>query len=434
MRGIVWIELRRSILTLCVVVLAIAQVGLMLNDVAAWRGVWPMATAAVSAPWLFLGPVAAGMSAFDALRRARLRRGEGVVDGLAWRSESMAMLVSRVFLVCLVLLVGAVCAVVVNLAAGAPTGFLWPSYLVVACAFAVECVVLGMLLGSLGGPLWFAPLLAVLVTFLRGAWFQGAGMGSSESSFTRIFLAGRPWVELNTYAVICAVVEAAVVVALALTVPEIIARARVRRSGRVYPRGPLAVMSSVAAGVALIAGAGVAVASPSILLDRQSPDDPVCSQTQLKVCVWPENELFLPPLAEVAVRAQEVADSVGGTLMDQINEFGVAPGDSFVALGQGTWFFSDTLSGAIAYSLAPIQCDPPADDPGSEVYFRALHEVSALLQLQIEDSAQPAGYGSSSGVDMVEITKIWRATPSESQAWIQDRVTTMETVVQTWCE
>ncbi|WP_444663660.1 hypothetical protein ACT17Q_15875 [Cellulomonas sp. CW35] len=428
---IVWTELRRSVLGPGTALLAVAQIALMLNDVAAWRGVWPMASAAVGAPWLFLGPVAAGLSAYDTLRRTR-HQSLGAA-GVGWRVPTTAMLLARVAMAVAVVTAGVLCAVVVNLTAGAPSGFVWPSYLVVALAFAVGSVAVGMLLGCLGGPLWFAPVIAVLLVFLRAAWFQGVSPESSEAALTRIFLAGRPWDELNTRAVVGAVLETGVVVAVALALPVLGDRLRARRVGRVYPVAARDRLRGLAATAVIVTSAVLVLASPPIAQARPPASNPLCSETRPRVCVWPEDALLLPGLAEKADRAGALADQVGGRLRPQLDEFGLSRGDNFVAMGQGTWFFSDTLAAMLASSLAPVRCDPPPDHPALGTYYEAEYDLTALFQLQIEDSERPAGYGDSSGTDLADVMQVWRADADTRDAWVAQRVATMESAVQAWC-
>lgn len=432
MRAIVWAELRRSALALGVLVLAVAQVALMLNDVAAWRGVWPMASAAVSAPWIFLGPAAAGLSALDAVQRSRQRG--AVLAGIGWRSTTTAMVLARVVMICIVILAGTACATVVNLVAEAPAGFIWPSYLVVALSFALWSAAVGMALGSLGGPVWFAPVVAALATFIRAIWFQGLGEGSPEAAFTRVFIEGRPWDALNVRGVAGAVLETLVVVVLALVTPVLVTTLRARRVGRVYPWGPRARALTVVGSVAMVGCTALVLSSPPLVQSRTPPADPPCSDTHPVVCVWPENERLLPALAAKADRADALAQTVGGHLMPRIDEYGLSDGDNFLAMGQGTWFFTDSLAGAIARSLAPEwPCHPPSGDPALEQYYAAQFDLTALFQLQIEDSERPRGYGTSTDVDVAEVNRVWRADHADREEWIAARTAAMEAAVQDGC-
>lgn len=178
------------------------------------------------------GPAAAGLSALDAVQRSRQRG--AVLEGFAWRSTTSAMLLARLVMVCIVILAGIACVTVVNIVADAPAGFLWPSYLVIALSFALGSVAVGMALGSLGGPVWFAPVVAALATFIRAMWFQGLGEASPAAAFTRVFIEGRPWNELNARGVVGAVLETLVVVVLALVAPVLVTTLRHRRVGRIY--------------------------------------------------------------------------------------------------------------------------------------------------------------------------------------------------------
>ncbi len=120
--------------------------------------------------------------------------------------------------------------------------------------------------------------------------------------------------------------------------------------------------------------------------------------------------------------------------MPRIDEYGLSDGDNFLAMGQGTWFLTDSLAGAIARSLAPKwRCDPPADDPAREQYYAAQFDLTALFQVQIEDNEQPRGYGTSAGVDVAEVHRIWQADQADQAAWISARVATMDAAVRDGC-
>lgn len=428
MRRVAAIELRRPALLLGWGLLVAGQLWLMLTDIAEWRGIWPMASAAVGAPWAFLGPAAAGLSAYDAVRRPR-----PAVETLGWRTVSSAMLVARMILVAGVVAVGAAFAGLVTLASDAPDGGLWGSYLTVTLAFAVWSVALGMLVGSFGGPSWFPPVVALLVAFLRGVWFQGAGPESPGAAFTRVFLAGRPWHELDPVAVIAAVAEAALLLIVALGAPVLAARIRGRFAGATFAPHRAGVVLGVSVASMVVLCIGVVLTSPPIVRDRTAPPVIPCTDTLPQVCVWPEHASLLPALAETTSRAQRVSQAVEGSLMSRIDEFGLGDEDTFVAVGQGTWFLSDTLAGTIAGSLAPVRCDSPESDPQVAVYFAARSEVSALLQLEIEDEVWPAGYGNSLGVDRTEVARVWRAPAAERDAWVDDRVALMRESVEMWC-
>lgn len=431
------IELRRSAFTPVALALAAAQVALMLNDAANWRGVWPMASAQVSAQWWILAPVAAGLAAFLRLRRVRLPGASTGDPGGLLRNRSAAMLAAHAGLACLVVLVGCVFAVVVNVKAGAPTGFLWPSYVWVAVAFAVESVAVGHLLGSLGGPLWFAPVAAVMTTFLRASWGQSTGVGTPGAAFARVFLAGDPYVALEPAGVLIALFEAALVVLLALVAPRLLWSVQLRRAGRTLPLGAPAAARGLATGALLVVGAVVVTQGPPLTGFRPPPARALCTATATQVCVWPEDAVYLPALTAIAQRSQTVARQMNAMLPPQIGQVGLAADQlvNFDFLGGSTWSVTSTMADVIAGSLvAPVTCTPPPDrSEQTSAYFRSRSEVSALVELRISGEPRPAGLRDSSGVDWAEVTSVWRSPPQQQQAWLDTRLRATRTASEAMC-
>ncbi|WP_136191833.1 hypothetical protein [Actinomyces procaprae] len=156
MSGVLRIELRRSLLVRVTPLAAVGLAALMRSDRHQWQGVWPEASAAITAPLYYLIVALAGAAAWEVRRRRGER--ESRSDGESWAGPLLtAYLLSGAG----VIAVGDACAVVVNLSASAPVGFLWPSYLiglfrfvgvVVGVGAAVGVVVVGLVrLLSVGG-------------------------------------------------------------------------------------------------------------------------------------------------------------------------------------------------------------------------------------------------------------------------------------------
>lgn len=429
----VWIELRRSVLAFGAIVLVIGQVALMRVNIAGWRASWPEGSAAVGAPWLFLGAAAAGLSAFDALRRQSSPR-PGAADTSVWRSEPLAMLLARVGMVAAAIVAGTGYVLIENLANGTPDGGPWWSYLIVAMSFAIEAVAFGFLVGTFGGPLWFAPLAAALAIFLRAAWFQGAPMAAPEAAFSRVFLSGHPWVHLDAVAVASSVVEALVAVTLALAAPRLLTRLKHRRVGRVYPGGMRAILGAGVASAVVMLGIGIVLASPPMVEPRDPAESPSCAGAQPELCVWPEDAAILPELARVAARASDIATNVGGSLPARYDEYGLEGEGNFVPTGPGTWPFSGDLGMAIAYSLAPNECEAPQSDPSVDDYYNSLWELGTLFQLQIENAERPTSYGDSTGVDLDSVTDVWQLDGAQQRVWIEERTAQMRRIALEWCE
>jgi hypothetical protein len=148
MTGILGIELRRSLLVRLSPLAAMGMAALMINDIHTWRGIWPEASANISTPLLFIGPLMGGVGAWEVRRRylagsARSARAESA----PW---TRPLLAAHLLAGVAVIAAGALCAIIVNLTSGAPDGFLWPSYLAVALACLSECIAVGFL--SIGAP------------------------------------------------------------------------------------------------------------------------------------------------------------------------------------------------------------------------------------------------------------------------------------------
>ena len=127
MTGILRIEMRRSLLVRLSPLAAAALVALMVNDIHTWRGIWPEGSAHISAPLLFIGPLMGGVGAWEVRRRCLAGSARGARSGAApWITP---LLIAHLLSGAAVIAAGALCATIVNLASGAPAGFLWPCLL-----------------------------------------------------------------------------------------------------------------------------------------------------------------------------------------------------------------------------------------------------------------------------------------------------------------
>lgn len=422
MSGVLRIELRRSLLVRVAPLAAVGLVALMLSDRHQWQGVWPEASAAITAPLCYLGPALAGAAAWEVRRRCGER--ESRSGGEPWAGP---LLTAYLLAGAGVIAAGAICAVAVNLSASAPVGFLWPSYLIIALAVVGECLAAGVLLGRLGGPAWFAPVVAVLACFLRLITTQGTAVGAPESRLTRVFLAGHAWVALTPAGVTLAVVEAAIVIAAALALPGLLAALRERRERTAFPR-PRRTRVAVTAGCAVcVLGAGLVLTGPPLTVERAIPEHPVCTDTQLRLCVWPEDAARLPALTTLAERAAEQADALGLELPDHVSAYGLEPGASnFTIESDSVWFAANDLAGIIVGSAVSVDCLPTDADPGVEDFYRAHGELAGLVELRLQGAdARPAGMGDTRDIDRAEIARVAKSDEATQDAWMQARLDTM---------
>lgn len=430
MSGVLRIELRRCLLARLAPLAAVGLVALMLSDRHRWQGVWPEASAAVTAPLCYLGPALAGAAAWEVRRRRGERESRN--GGEPWAGP---LLTAYLLAGAGVIAVGAICAVLVNLSASAPAGFLWPSYLIIALAVVGECLAAGVLLGRLGGPAWFAPVVAVLACFLRLITTQGTGVGTPESRLTRTFLSGRAWVALTPAGVVLAVVEAAIVVAAALLLPELLAALRARRERTAFPWSGRTRVAVAAGCAACVLGAGLVLTGPPLTVERDAPANPVCTDTKLHLCVWPEDAARLPVLAALAERAGAQADALGVELPDHLSAYGLEPGaPNFTIESDSVWFAANDLAGLIVGSAVSVDCTPPDTDPAAADFYQAYGELAGLVELRLQGAdARPAGMGDTRQIDRAEIARVAKSDRATQDAWMQERLDTMRDIAAEQC-
>lgn len=432
MISILRIEMRRSLLVRLSPFAAAALVALMVNDIHTWRGIWPEGSAHISAPLLFIGPLMGGISAWEVRRRHLAGSARGARSGTApWITP---LLIAHLLSGAAVVAVGALCAIIVNLASAAPAGFLWPSYVLVSLACLTECIAVGFLLGRLGGPAWFAPVITAMLLFLRLVITLPGSGDAMRFHFTRLFLSGRASVTLSPIGVALAVLEAGLVVVLARSVPDLIAHMRATRARTAYPWSRTRRRTVVVGGLSCVVAGALVLMSPQLTQERRPPKEPVCTSTEFRICVWPDEAARLPGLTRIAERVPEQAQALGVPVPDHISSYGLddtrsyKPGGSnFVIESDSTWFAAGSAADLLIASIVSAQCYPH-DESGRQAYFKAGHELSMLLELRLQAADFPQGMRDSSGVDRTEIARIGKADEAEQRAWIDERLATMHSL------
>ena len=428
MSAMLRVEARHSWVLRLSPLIAVILVGLMLVDRHQWAGVWPEASAALTSPLLFLAPVLAGLSSWEVRRRER--------GGKQLRSEAwvVPLLVVQLLAGGVVVLAGCVCAVAVNLGSSAPAGFLWPAYVVMALVAVSEAVAVGVLLGRLGGPVWFSPIVSTLLVFLRLVLTQGQVVGSPETRLARVFLAGHAWTGISAAATAVAVVEAVAVACLAVTLPRALRHLRAGRSRTAYPLSRQQRSCRVVGGVVLVAALVLVLVGPAVTYERPSPSDPLCTDTRMRVCVWPEDAARLPGLAELAARAQTEAELLGVSLPDHLSAYLAEPDSfDFIIESDQLWFAASSIAGVVAGAVVSYECIPPATDPQSEAYYRAFYELERFVELDLQGRTRPAGMGDTTGVDGEAVAKAWASDPQQRADWVAQRVERLREIARGRC-
>ncbi|MFG2711722.1 ABC transporter permease [Streptomyces goshikiensis] len=291
------IELRRSLLLTAFPVMIAVDLLVLFGRSRYWIGVWPEASVAAQVVTLFLGPVLAGVSAWQAGRSSRVGMPETVLAAARpiWRIEA-ARLAATLTLGFLAYAFGCLTAAAISFSEAGP-GFLWPSYLLLGASTLVFFASVGHLAGRWWPFATFTPVVCALGCFIS--------MLALPFKFN--VLAGPPDQHLRPLPVAVRLLFALALATLAVTAP------RLRRSAeRQMPRWATslhirsAVIGSTAASLITLAAVP---ASGELRVDRPaSAAAPLCDRAERgapQVCVWPEHRKYLPELTAMAQRLNQ---------------------------------------------------------------------------------------------------------------------------------
>ncbi|MGW2893125.1 DUF7224 domain-containing protein [Streptomyces sp. NPDC001212] len=295
------IELRRSPLLIALPLMIVIDLLVLFGRSRYWIGVWSEASAASQVTTLFLGPVLAAVSAWQAGRSSRSEMPAFLLASArqAWYAEA-ARLAATLTLGLGAYGVGCVIAAIASLPE-AGGGFLWPSYLLVGVATLTMYAAVGHLIGRI----WPSPAFTPVVCAL-GGFILFLVVGQAYGLFV---LSGAPDTIVRHDAVAARLFLASVLLVIAVVAP--VGR-RFRNSGETsfYPI-PLGVRCVFAFSLPLcfIAFAGLLFAGPlrearsatanNMLCDRVSVDTP-------RVCVWRDHGKYLPSLTRMAERLDQI--------------------------------------------------------------------------------------------------------------------------------
>ncbi|MFJ4854101.1 ABC transporter permease [Streptomyces sp. NPDC088730] len=291
------IELRRSPLLTAFPVMIAVDLLVLFGRSRYWIGVWPEASAAAQVVTLFLGPVLAGVSAWQAGRSSRSGMPEAVLGAArpAWRIEAVR-LAATLTLGFLAYAIGCLTAAVISFDAAGP-GFLWPSYLLLGGSTLIIFASVGHLAGRWWPSVAFTPAVCALGCFIS--------MLALPFKFN--VLAGPPEEHLRLFPVIVRLLFALALAALAVTAPPLrgsVERQMSRHRTPWHIRG----VAAGAAAVSLLALVAVPAAGELRVERPATATTPVCERAEEgapRVCVWPEHRKYLNDLTRMAQRLDQ---------------------------------------------------------------------------------------------------------------------------------
>ncbi|RPK65647.1 hypothetical protein EES43_07950 [Streptomyces sp. ADI96-02] len=420
------IEVRRSPLLSAFPVLIAVDLVVLFGRSRYWIGVWPEASAAAQIVTLFLGPVLAGVSAWQAGRASRAGMAE-TLRGAArpgWHAEA-ARLAATLTLGFLAYAIGCLTAAAVSLRDAGP-GFLWPSYLALGAATLLMFASAGHLAGRWWPSAAFTPVVCAL----------GGFVALLATPFQFTVLAGPPDLHVRPTPVAVRLLLAGALAVLAVTAPPLPSR----RTGAAAVSRPRPRHARAAFGGALACSLVALAAFPFAgdlrtersasavrpVCDRAAPDTP-------RVCVWPEHRRYLPELTRMAKRLDGRA---GFRAPDTFHEFGLRRtdlGDRGFDIAEG-----HVRTAAIAMADQVIttsigSCAPP---PRERRAWQALDNIHLWLEYRAmgqDPDVADAGLGMA-GVAGAQRTasRAVRTSQAEQRAWAaRERGHLRE---KEWCE
>ncbi|MFJ2059603.1 ABC transporter permease [Streptomyces sp. NPDC087908] len=407
------IELRRSPLLTAFPVMIAVDLAVLFGRSRYWIGVWPEASVAAQIVTLFLGPVLAGVSAWQAGRSSRAGMAESLLAAArpGWRVEA-ARLGATLTLGFLAYGVGCLTAAAVSFGDAGP-GFLWPSYLLLGAATLVIFASVGHLAGRWWPSPGFTPVICALGCFIS--------MLALPFKFN--VLAGPPDTYVRPLPVAVRLLLALALAVLAVTAPQ-----RTNRVERRLPRRPLPLPTRavvIGAAVCSLAALAAAPAAGELRVERPaSAATPVCERADgsaPEVCVWPEHRKYLPELTAMAqrlaqptqpwVKAPESFYEVGlrrGELGDR--GFDIAEGHTrTAAIAMADQVFTTSLG----------RCRPPLKERRA---WQAIDNIHLWLEYQAMGQdpavADKGLHLTGVGTAQHEAGKAVGLSPAEQRTWI----------------
>ncbi|WP_367041217.1 ABC transporter permease [Streptomyces sp. Je 1-332] len=411
------IELRRSPLLIAVPVLIAVDLLVLFGRSRYWIGVWPEASVAAQIVTLFLGPVLAGVSAWQAGRSSRAGMPEFLLGAArpGWRIEA-ARLSATLTLGFLAYATGCLTAAAVSLGDAGP-GFLWPSYLVLGAS----TLIIFASVGHLAGRWWPSPAFTPIVCAL------GCFISMLSLPFKFNVLAGPPDTYLRPLPVAVRLLCALALATLAVTAPPL-SRKRAERQmpRREMPRHVRAV--AVGSVVLSLTALAAAPAAGELKVERPaSAITPLCDRSDEnapRVCVWPEHRKYLPELTRMAQRLDQLTRTTDTRIKapKEFHEFGLQRtdlGDRGFDIAEGHVRTAAIAMADQVFTESFGSCSPP---PRERRAWQAMDNIHLWLEYRAvgqdpavaDEGLHVEGVGNAQR----EATKASRLPSAEQQAWV----------------
>ena len=408
MRSAYVTELRRSPLRWFLPLLLSMDLAVLFGRSRDWIGVWPQASAAVQLTCYFLGLGVAAGAAFCSGRRQRSGTSElfAATVRRPWQRESAALAATGTYGLA-VLAVGGAAAAAASASEAGP-GFLWPSYLLLGASLLLLATGLGHLAGKFSTSRYLPVVAAFFAIFLLSV-FRVAG------DHLYYVLSGPVQIKLSSAAVSTRLALSICVCAVAVLAEPSRARTAHDRLWNV----PTTVATCILGTLVLVTLTG-----GPLTTQRRPPSQPRCSSAVARVCVWPEDEKYLPALSAQAARLAAAVTPVLALPQGPFMEAGLrtTENDNDFTTSLGLWGTATSLAGSVINSADSIRCSnvSPAN---SDAFYHDSFEILQWLVTRTYGEVQPEDVrGGPPGVDLPGIAALIREPAAAQQSWLQGEI------------
>jgi hypothetical protein len=428
----IWlIEFRRSPLLTAFPVLIAVDLAVLFGRSRYWIGVWPEASVAAQIVTLFLGPVLAGVSAWQAGRSSRAGMPEFLLAAARspWKIEA-ARLAATLTLGFLAYGIGCLVAAAVSVREAGP-GFLWPSYLLLGAA----TLVIFASVGHLAGRWWPSPGFTPVVCAL------GCFISMLSLPFRFSVLAGPPDTHLSVVPLVVRLFVALALAVLAVTAPPLTRKSTRQMTRRELPWGIRGVV--VVSAVSAVGALTMAPAAGELRVERPATaTTPLCDRADEnapQVCVWPEHQKYLPDLTRMAQRLQDRPSQPWIKAPGAFYEYGLQRtrwGDRGFDITEGHVRTAAIAMAGQVFSASLGWCTPPRDRPGARRAWQAIDNIHMWLEYQAmgQDPAAADQGLHQVGVESAQkdAAQAVRMSPADQEKWIAEERGHLRE--NTWCK
>ncbi|MEU4096684.1 ABC transporter permease [Streptomyces sp. NPDC026673] len=407
------IELRCSPLLTAFPVMIAVDLLVLFGRSRYWIGVWPEASVAAQIVTLFLGPVLAGVSAWQAGRASRAGMPEFLLAAARpdWRIEA-TRLAATLTLGFLAYGIGCLTAAAVSLEDAGP-GFLWPSYLLLGASTLIIFSSVGHLAGRWWPSVAFTPIVCAL----------GCFVSMLALPFKFNVLAGPPDTYIRPLPVAIRLLLALALAVLAVTAPPLRRKVERQMPRRKLPRHIHAV--AVGSVVCSLTALAAIPAAGELRVERPaSAAAPLCDrvdESAPRVCVWPEHQKYLPELTRMARRlGQPTLPWI--KVPDEFNEYGLQRterGDRGFDITEGHVRAAAIAMAHQVFTASFGRCGPPHKERRAWQAFDNIHlwlEYQAMGQDPVV--ADKGLHNDGAFAAQREATKATRMPSAEQQDWV----------------